>query len=189
MKRRHENNWTDQNELKKAEYPGNSQIVMLTVRQIKDKKHNFLTLLYPKDDNNALSESAMRISFKICHEIAKELKTLNEEFPDPTNILHNGYDLKEYFNTLRFAKSVNQIKDVDAEKKHYQPSCTYTAEKYGIQSWEVIGILSAARGTISNFAVSVFRRFGLNINRLQELASQVLIDSLSILQNHLYNAN
>ncbi|KAJ4449632.1 hypothetical protein ANN_01036 [Periplaneta americana] len=31
-----------------------------------------------RDDNNALSESAMRISYKICHEIAKELKTFNE---------------------------------------------------------------------------------------------------------------
>ncbi|KAJ4426273.1 hypothetical protein ANN_27085 [Periplaneta americana] len=31
-----------------------------------------------KNDNNALSESAMRISYKICHEIAKELKTFNE---------------------------------------------------------------------------------------------------------------
>ncbi|KAJ4436886.1 hypothetical protein ANN_17018 [Periplaneta americana] len=30
------------------------------------------------DDNNTLSESAMRISYKICHEIAKELKTFNE---------------------------------------------------------------------------------------------------------------
>ncbi|KAJ4441420.1 hypothetical protein ANN_11275 [Periplaneta americana] len=30
------------------------------------------------DDNNARSESAVRISYKICHEIAKELKTLNE---------------------------------------------------------------------------------------------------------------
>ncbi|KAJ4446747.1 hypothetical protein ANN_13444 [Periplaneta americana] len=30
------------------------------------------------DDNNALSESAMRIGYKICHEIAKELKTFNE---------------------------------------------------------------------------------------------------------------
>ncbi|KAJ4451566.1 hypothetical protein ANN_03035 [Periplaneta americana] len=30
------------------------------------------------DDNNALSESAMRISYKICHEIAKELKTFKE---------------------------------------------------------------------------------------------------------------
>ncbi|KAJ4428567.1 hypothetical protein ANN_24611 [Periplaneta americana] len=31
-----------------------------------------------QNDNNALSESAMRISYKICHEIAKELKTFNE---------------------------------------------------------------------------------------------------------------
>ncbi|KAJ4428263.1 hypothetical protein ANN_24280 [Periplaneta americana] len=31
-----------------------------------------------QDDNNALSESAMRISYKICLEIAKELKTFNE---------------------------------------------------------------------------------------------------------------
>ncbi|KAJ4452101.1 hypothetical protein ANN_03617 [Periplaneta americana] len=30
------------------------------------------------DDNNALTESALRISYKICHEIAKELKTFNE---------------------------------------------------------------------------------------------------------------
>ncbi|KAJ4441211.1 hypothetical protein ANN_11062 [Periplaneta americana] len=29
-------------------------------------------------DNNALSESAMRISYKICHEIANELKTFNK---------------------------------------------------------------------------------------------------------------
>ncbi|KAJ4441168.1 hypothetical protein ANN_11019 [Periplaneta americana] len=33
-----------------------------------------------QDDNNALSESAMRISYKICHKIAKELKTFNEEY-------------------------------------------------------------------------------------------------------------
>ncbi|KAJ4438215.1 hypothetical protein ANN_14154 [Periplaneta americana] len=31
-----------------------------------------------RDDNNALSESAMRISYKICHKIAKKLKTFNE---------------------------------------------------------------------------------------------------------------
>ncbi|KAJ4437121.1 hypothetical protein ANN_17256 [Periplaneta americana] len=31
-----------------------------------------------KDDNNALSELAMRISYKICHESAEELKTFNE---------------------------------------------------------------------------------------------------------------
>ncbi|KAJ4443767.1 hypothetical protein ANN_05545 [Periplaneta americana] len=31
-----------------------------------------------RDDNIALNESAMRISYKICHEIAKELKTFNE---------------------------------------------------------------------------------------------------------------
>ncbi|KAJ4434329.1 hypothetical protein ANN_22886 [Periplaneta americana] len=31
-----------------------------------------------QDDNNALSESAMRISYKIFHDIAKELKTFNE---------------------------------------------------------------------------------------------------------------
>ncbi|KAJ4428102.1 hypothetical protein ANN_24116 [Periplaneta americana] len=31
-----------------------------------------------QDDNNALSESAMRISYKMFHEIAKELKTFNE---------------------------------------------------------------------------------------------------------------
>ncbi|KAJ4450966.1 hypothetical protein ANN_02401 [Periplaneta americana] len=31
-----------------------------------------------EDDNNALRESAMRISYKICHEIAKELKTFHE---------------------------------------------------------------------------------------------------------------
>ncbi|KAJ4446630.1 hypothetical protein ANN_13327 [Periplaneta americana] len=36
------------------------------------------TVLLCKDDNNALSESAMRISYKICREIAKELKTFNE---------------------------------------------------------------------------------------------------------------
>ncbi|KAJ4450496.1 hypothetical protein ANN_01923 [Periplaneta americana] len=30
------------------------------------------------DDNNALSDSAMIISYKICHEIGKELKTFNE---------------------------------------------------------------------------------------------------------------
>ncbi|KAJ4447147.1 hypothetical protein ANN_09148 [Periplaneta americana] len=30
------------------------------------------------DDNNVLSESVMKISYKICHEIAKELKTFNE---------------------------------------------------------------------------------------------------------------
>ncbi|KAJ4452010.1 hypothetical protein ANN_03523 [Periplaneta americana] len=34
------------------------------------------------DDNNALSESAMRITYKICHEIAKELKTFNEDVFD-----------------------------------------------------------------------------------------------------------
>ncbi|KAJ4438164.1 hypothetical protein ANN_14103 [Periplaneta americana] len=33
-----------------------------------------------ENDNNAISESGMRISYKICHEIAKELKTFNEAY-------------------------------------------------------------------------------------------------------------
>ncbi|KAJ4447320.1 hypothetical protein ANN_09324 [Periplaneta americana] len=43
-------------------------------KQLMKKMNNMKS----KDDNNALSESAMRISYKICHEIAKELKTFNE---------------------------------------------------------------------------------------------------------------
>ncbi|KAJ4446612.1 hypothetical protein ANN_13309 [Periplaneta americana] len=43
-----------------------------------DRSLSGLVRNIPQDDNNALSESAMRISYKICHEIAKELKTFNE---------------------------------------------------------------------------------------------------------------
>ncbi|KAJ4448239.1 hypothetical protein ANN_10253 [Periplaneta americana] len=46
-----------------------------------------------RDDNNAHSESAMRISYKIYHEIAKELKTFNEDSEHamfyPTELLHS----------------------------------------------------------------------------------------------------
>ncbi|KAJ4435034.1 hypothetical protein ANN_23607 [Periplaneta americana] len=48
---------------------------LLRNREYEQKTGLFLL----KDDNNALSESAMRISYKIFHEIAKELKTFNED--------------------------------------------------------------------------------------------------------------
>ncbi|KAJ4443179.1 hypothetical protein ANN_04829 [Periplaneta americana] len=58
-------------------------IITLTVvfLQPRDERVFALTESWGKignDDNNAFSESAMRISYKICHEIAKELKTFNE---------------------------------------------------------------------------------------------------------------
>ncbi|KAJ4446545.1 hypothetical protein ANN_13241 [Periplaneta americana] len=53
-----------------------------TVRRKSGIPTAILRLILPKyylaDDNNALSESAMRISYKICHKTAKELKTFNE---------------------------------------------------------------------------------------------------------------
>ncbi|KAJ4441726.1 hypothetical protein ANN_11584 [Periplaneta americana] len=49
-------------------------------KYVRNERHKLIQLKenVSQDDNNALSESAMRISYKICHEIAKELKTFNE---------------------------------------------------------------------------------------------------------------
>ncbi|KAJ4432852.1 hypothetical protein ANN_21491 [Periplaneta americana] len=54
-----------------------STIMVLAFPQASYSFYSCSFVLYD-DDNNALSESVKRISYKICHEIAKELKTFNE---------------------------------------------------------------------------------------------------------------
>ena len=93
----------------------------------------------------------------------------------------NGYIIDP---TVRFERDENQANDVHLEKKgHYDPCCTYFTDKYGIESWEVIG----ARCTVTKFTVNVFKRFGFDTNILQDIAIQILRDTLYILHNHLYN--
>ncbi|KAJ4447317.1 hypothetical protein ANN_09321 [Periplaneta americana] len=72
--------------MKVLERVGGERMMLKLIRKRKRKwlghwlRRNYLLkdALEGMDDNNALKESAMRISYKICHEIAKELKTCNE---------------------------------------------------------------------------------------------------------------
>ena len=48
----------------------------------------------------------------------------------------------------------------------------------GNQHWEVIGLLFGARGVIMEFTVNVFRRFGLPIACLNDIALQILRDTV-----------
>ncbi|KAJ4432172.1 hypothetical protein ANN_20788 [Periplaneta americana] len=54
-----------------------------TARKPAIRDGRYFTNRYFVTDNNALSESVMRISYRICHEIAKELKTFNEDISSP----------------------------------------------------------------------------------------------------------
>ena len=93
-----------------------------------------------------------------------------------------------YLLTNIIERDENQANDDHLEKKgHYDPSCTYFSDKYGIESWEVIGFLFGAKDTVTKFTVNVFKCFGFDTNILQDIAIQILLDSLYILHNHLYN--
>ncbi|KAJ4426072.1 hypothetical protein ANN_26881 [Periplaneta americana] len=64
-------------EEEKEKKPGMADINVMVLQHFKQSEVRTLSFM-TEDDNNALSEPALRISYKICHETAKELKTFNE---------------------------------------------------------------------------------------------------------------
>ncbi|KAJ4437332.1 hypothetical protein ANN_17470 [Periplaneta americana] len=67
-------------------------------------------LKHYSDGNNALSESAMRISYKICHEIAKELKTFNGDFSCAAQQLNASQSTHRFSFVNHTIKTVNMPK-------------------------------------------------------------------------------
>ncbi|KAJ4444658.1 hypothetical protein ANN_06455 [Periplaneta americana] len=69
-----------------------------------------------------------------CEEPTMLLKRI--EFP-----LQISQLMIEYYPTIRFEKSPDQILQIDEEKKqYYKPCCGYVKKKYSIDNWEVMGL-------------------------------------------------
>ena len=79
--------------------------------------------------------------------------------------------------------------DIEKKKQIYEPCIKYFSEKYSVTNWEVIGLLFGARGTLTKFCINVFSRFNIHPANLQDIALNILRDSLHIVQFHLYGLN
>lgn len=90
--------------------------------------------------------------------------------------------------TVRFELNSDQPVLVDDEKKKiYEPCIPYFREKYGVQNWEVLGILVGSRGVLPSFSIKVLERLKIKNRALMvEIVTTVIKDSLFILHHHLY---
>jgi hypothetical protein len=92
--------------------------------------------------------------------------------------------------TVRYETNEDRDEEVQADKERIYSKCYEDlAEKYkhfGQRQFETIGLWFGARGTISRQVVAFWERFGLDKSHLGTIAEQVLIDSIKIIQHHIY---
>lgn len=94
--------------------------------------------------------------------------------------------------TIRYeTNDQNQCKLVQQEKQSIYEKCeTYYNSKfshhYGYRKYEIHGLLFGARGTVSDAVLKFFKTFDLNLEDLIPICKQIMIDSIQIINNHIY---
>ena len=94
--------------------------------------------------------------------------------------------------TVRYEKNDDMDQLVQTEKEAIYGACIpdlqarYTPT-LGAREYEVIGVWLGARGTVGKNLLNLFRRFGLPMNRIPELAERVLTDSIRMIHQHIYS--
>ena len=89
--------------------------------------------------------------------------------------------------TVRFESDATQAKEVHEKQKFYHPCLKFFSEKYNIPNWKVIGLLFGARGTLTKFTINELLKLGLNASTLEDIALNILRDSVHIINYHLYS--
>ena len=92
--------------------------------------------------------------------------------------------------TIRWEKNLEQADEVNAEKRnHYLDTIpNYKLRFPQIRSWDVIGLLFGARGTIPKFTADILlKNLKISNSTMHEIIIGVVKDSCTILHNHLYS--
>ena len=95
--------------------------------------------------------------------------------------------------TIRYETSdVRQDELVQIEKENIYKKCIpFYEEKYmesfGIRKWSVRGLWFGGRGTFGQSVTNFFSEFKLDFSHLKELSEEILIKTIHIIQNHIYN--
>ena len=89
--------------------------------------------------------------------------------------------------TVRFEKFKDQPEAVNEEKKKiYLPTVPFFKNKYGLEDIEVTGLMVGARGTIPHHFVTIWTKFGLQKEKIKDIAIAALRGSIALLRHHLY---
>lgn len=91
--------------------------------------------------------------------------------------------------TVHFETGLEQPVEVDAEKKaYYEPCKADLARIYNIaeENFQVTGLLFGARGSVPKFTSDFLSNLGVENKLIQEIALQVLKDSVRMLNIHLF---
>ncbi|KAJ4442299.1 hypothetical protein ANN_12167 [Periplaneta americana] len=89
--------------------------------------------------------------------------------------------------TVRFEMSQTQPSEANKEKQQiYEPTIPYFREKYQMEgTWEVLGLMIGARGTIPRSTVNTVKTFGIH-DIIPKVITSSNKESVAILKNHLY---
>ena len=109
--------------------------------------------------------------------IAIDRKSNNAYIIDPTVRYENNHD--------------DQDEQINLEKVSIYERCIpYYKQKfkeYGNREWSVIGLWFGSRGTVSSSVINFFDKFDLDKAALIKIAETVLIDSIQIINRHIYS--
>lgn len=93
--------------------------------------------------------------------------------------------------TIRMERDLNQAHQVDQEKRAiYEPCIPYLSAKYNIPlfNWSVTGLFFGARSSLPKFTYNFLKQLSISSFEIQKIISQILKDSLQIIQFHLYHS-
>jgi len=95
--------------------------------------------------------------------------------------------------TVRYeTNDPDQDERIRQEKKSIYEKCiAFYSEKYvskfGLRKWTVLGLWFGSRGCFGKSVIDFFNKFKLDESKLKELSELILIKTISIINNHIYN--
>lgn len=95
--------------------------------------------------------------------------------------------------TIRYeVNDIEQDKMICKEKADIYEKCIpflneKYATKFGIREWTVHGLWFGSRGTVGDSVMNFFRDFKLPLSALKEISEEILVRTIHIIHQHIYN--
>ena len=94
--------------------------------------------------------------------------------------------------TVRYENNEEDQDEIIASEKRniYEsciPDCMNKYSSYGLKNWSVVGLWFGTRGTVGQSVIKFFEEQHLDKNRLVEISTRILSDSINIIHRHIYN--
>jgi len=95
--------------------------------------------------------------------------------------------------TIRYeTNDRDQDEKIIAEKREIYEKCIpFYAERYrnsfGERNWSVRGLWFGSRGCVGKSVINFFNEFKLNCDKIKEISESILIKTIFMINNHIYN--